>query len=202
MQSVPASSRIIFAYYAIVSARWIYTGISNGRRSIRRDPLPAFGIASTVKDGDDHYDIRFRPDDQPIGRLRLAILSRTTGQGGPGGWVLAVGVEPAVELGLLGIGQRNGLGNLGNLSQMSPINSIRSATLRFRMSFRTTLFMPLSYHMSLSVFIGVHLRFDVPHASCAPPAFAGVSNRGNAPAKPGDSQSLTDTGVVHQTLGL
>jgi hypothetical protein len=29
-----------------------------------------------------------------------------------------------------------------------------------------------------------------------------LSNRGNPPAKPGDSQSLTDTGVAHQTLGL
>ena len=29
-----------------------------------------------------------------------------------------------------------------------------------------------------------------------------VSNMGNPPALPGDSQSLTDTGVVHQTFGL
>jgi len=36
----------------------------------------------------------------------------------------------------------------------------------------------------------------------APQTWESLIIRGKPPAKPGDSQSLTDTGVVHQTLGL
>ena len=48
--------------------------------------------------------------------------------GGTGGQVLAVDVEPPVELGLLGFGQRNGLGNLGETiseiaDQLNPFGS-------------------------------------------------------------------------------
>jgi len=47
--------------------------------------LPAFGITGTMKDGDDSNDIRlgFGSNDEPVCHLRLAILSRTTGQGAP-----------------------------------------------------------------------------------------------------------------------
>ena len=94
------------------------------------------------------FRFRLGPDDQTVVHLRLAILSRTTGQGTPpfgslrwasrrlSSSVFWTSVSPTAS------------GTSAILSQISPISSIRSAMLRFKMSFRATLPIPSWYRIS------------------------------------------------------